>query len=220
MTTPILLPLDKVKELLGLTDTASDAALTAALPVVTAMFENYCKRGLAYVADVVEEQSIVAVERLPLFRYPVEVVSELLINGVAQAPAPVAPQVDSAHGFIYIGACGWWGRYPGYAGWGYPGNFARVTYSGGYDPDEVPADLADAFARCCADYGGVTYSSGGAASSGAGAPLKSLGLGSGALTVSFDTTQAAKSSYDTSSVPPILAPYLYTIDAYRVKDYC
>jgi hypothetical protein len=109
-----------------------------------------------------------------------------------------------------------------YTGPGYywPGAFARLTYSGGYPPDDVPADLADAYARCCADYAGVSYAAGGGGAGSGGAPLKSLGLGSGALTVAFDTGTAAKSSYDTSGVPPILAPYLFVLEGYRVKDYC
>jgi hypothetical protein len=209
---PILLPLESVKALLGITDTDQDDALTAALPVITAYFENHCRRGLAYVDPVVEESRIVAVERLPLYRFPVYEVAELAIDGTAVDPVPVPPSLDQARGFIYL-SCGW-----GYGTWWwYPGSFARVTYSGGYPEDDMPADLALAFARCCADFGGVTYS--GSSSSGGGAPLKSLGLGSGALTVSFDTQQAAKSSYDTSTVPPLLAPYLYTLEAYRVKDY-
>jgi hypothetical protein len=206
-----LLSLDKVKTLLGITDTASDAALTAALPVITAYFETHCRRGLAYVAGVVEEQRIVPVERLPLHRFPVDAVSELLVDNVA-TDVPIPPQLDKARGFIYLQqAVGYWVNWRA-------GSFARVTYSGGYPEDDVPADLAQAFARCCADFGGVAYAGG--SSSGSGAPLKSLGLGSGALTVSFDTALAVKSSYDTSSVPPLLAPYLYTLEAYRLKDYC
>jgi Phage gp6-like head-tail connector protein len=196
-----LLPLDKVKELLGITDTSSDARLTAALPVVTEYFENYCKRGLAYVADVVEEQALTA--RLPVFRYPIDTVGELLIDGAATTHPYT---VDQARGYIILGYVCFW----------YPQR-ASVTYSGGYPQDEVPADLADAYARCCADYAGVKYTVG--ASTGGGAPLKALGLGSGALTVSFDTGAQAQSAYDTSAVPPLLAPYLFTLERYRMKDF-
>jgi hypothetical protein len=209
-----------VKVLLGISGTDEDDALTAALPVITAYFENHCRRGLAYVDPVVEESRIVAVERLPLFRFPVDAVVELAIDGAALDPAPVPPQLDQARGFIYPYSTWPYGGRP-YTGpgWGtWWGGFARVTYSGGYPEDEVPADLALAFARCSADLAGVSYA-GSSSSSGGGAPLKSLGLGSGALTVAFDTGTAARSSYDTSSVPPLLAPYLYTLEGYRVKDY-
>jgi hypothetical protein len=197
-----LLDLEQVKALLGITDTASDAKLTAALPVVTEHFENYCKRGLAYVADVVEEQALAA--RLPVFRYPIDTVTELLVDG---AVPTYAYTVDQARGYILLqyAACVFW----------YP-QVARVTYSGGYPQDAVPADLADAYARCCADYAGVAYSVG--ASTGGGAPLKALGLGSGALTVSFDTGAQA-SAYNTSAVPPLLAPYHFTLEHYRMKDF-
>lgn len=190
-----LLPLATVKTLLGITGSAEDAKLTAALPVITEYFENHCKRGLAYVADVIEEFALTY--RLALFRFPIEDVTELLIDGVVTAP----PLIDSARGFIRMGY--------------ETQQVAKVTYAGGYAEADVPADLAMAYARCCADFGGVTYVSAGGAG---GAPLKSLGLGSGALTVAFDTG-AASASYDTSSVPPVLAPYLFVLDHYRVKDY-
>jgi hypothetical protein len=132
----------------------------------------------------------------------------VLLDGVAIALAPIPPRVDQARGFIYLGYdyCFPYGR-----------QWVRVTYSGGYAEADVPADLADAYARCCADYAGVAYTAG--ASTGGGAPLKSLGLGSGALTVSFDTGAAAASSYDTSAAPPILAPYAFVLEHYRLKDF-
>ena len=161
-----ILSLDAVKSKLGITDTASDEKLTAALPVITEYFENYCKRGLAFVADVVEEISPAA--RLKLFRYPLDPSSlAVLIDGVVI----LTPfRVDAARGFVELGYAYSWPVYPN--------QIARVTYDGGYHEADVPADLADAYARACADYGGVAYTSGG--STGGGAPLKSLGLGSGA----------------------------------------
>ena len=201
-----LLSLDQIKTALGITDSASDDKLTAAMPVITEYFENYCKRGLAYVVDCVEELPLT--RRLALLRYPVEVVSELLINDVA-APTIPPPALDASHGIVFMGASG-------FPIWCAPPSIALITYTGGYPDDEVPADLADVYARCCADYGGVTYSVGASAG---GAPLKSLGLGSGALTVAFDTAAASHSAYDTSAVPSLLAPYLFVLEHYRVKDF-
>jgi hypothetical protein len=197
-----ILPLDEVKKLLGIvdSDTDNDAKLSAALPVITEYFENHCKRGLAYVADVVEEMRLVM--RLPLFRYPVEVITELQIDGVVQS----LPQFDAARGFVHIG-------------YGAP-QVARVKYSAGYATADVPADLADAYARACADYAGVAYASGAVGGgSGGAAPLKSLGLGSGALVVSFDTAAQSRNEFDTSAVPALLAPYLFVLEHYRVKDF-
>ena len=192
-----LLSLDKVKLLLGIDVDDNDEKLTAALPVVTEYFENHCKRGLAFVEGVVEEMGVTP--RLALFRFPVDDVSELQIDGLTVA-VPVVPALDKQRGFIRTSG----------------GSWARVTYDGGFAEDDVPADLADAYARAVADYAGVSYSAG--ASTGGGAPLKSLGLGSGALTVAFETG-AVGEIYDTSSVPPLLAPYLFVLDHYRLKDY-
>lgn len=194
-----LLPLATVKTLLGISGSESDAQLTAALPVVTEYFENHCKRGLAFVTGVIEEMALTC--RLPLFRFPIDTVTELLLDGVVTAVTDA--MVDEARGFIRMGYNA--------------GQLARVTYDGGFPEADVPADLALAYARACADFAGVTYSAGG--STGGGAPLKSLGLGSGALTVAFDTAAAAQSAYDTSAVPPVIAPYLFVLEHYRVKDY-
>jgi hypothetical protein len=197
-----ILTLADVKALLGLTAAtpADDAALTAAMPVVTEHFENHCKRGLAFVAGVVEALRIES--RVGLFRYPVQAVGQILFDGVAPS---VAPTVDMQHGLVFVGHC-----------MGYPWQVLQVTYDGGYPQDAVPADLANAYARCCADFGGVTYVS---ASGGGGAPLKSLGLGSGALTVQFDTGAQSQSAYETSAVPALLAPYLFVLEHYRMKDF-
>jgi len=194
-----LLTLDAVKALLDITVDDNDEQLTAALPVVTEYFENYCKRGLAYVEGVVEEMGVSS--RLALFRYPVAEVTELQLDGAIVA---ALPRIDKQRGFVHVsgGCC--------------VALVARVTYSGGFPEDEVPADLADAYARAVADYAGVSYAA--AATTGGGAPLKSLGLGSGALTVAFETG-AVGASYDTSSVPPLLAPHLFVLDHYRLKDY-
>jgi hypothetical protein len=196
-----LLSLEQVKAILGIEGSESDEKLTPALAVVTEYFENHCKRGLAYESEVVEEFRVTT--RLALFRFPVDEVIELLVDGVPFSGVTVN---DLTRGFIRIGYNA--------------AQVARVTYAGGYVDDAVPADLADAYARCVADYAGVTHSAGGGSGAGGGgAPLKSLGLGSGALTVAFDTGAAAQQTYDTSGVPPVLAPYLFVLEHYRVKDY-
>ena len=197
-----LLPIDKVLELLGLDDDA-DGKIAAQLPVVTELFEHFCKRGLAYVADVEEEMPLSG--RLGLFRYPVDAVTELTVD---EQTVATPYRVDKQHGIVRMD--GW---YCGY----YGGQRARVIYAGGYQPDDVPADLATAYARCSADAAGVSYASAGTGSG--GAPLKALGLGSGALTVQFDTSAGDRVTYDSSGVPALLQPYHYVLDHYRMKDF-
>lgn len=194
-----LLTLAKVKEILGIASSTEDAKLTAAMPVVTDLFENYCQRGLAYDREELEEHYVT--QRIPLFRYPLATIDLFMLDGVEQE----TPKMDKRHGFVLYGSNA-------------PDSTASITYAGGYPQADVPRDLADAYARCCADYSGVAYTSGG--STGGSAPLKSLSLGSGALAVSFDTgSSAASSTYDTSAVPSLLQPYYFVLERYRVKDY-
>ncbi len=191
-----LISLSQIKAILGITDadTTHDAAISKAAPVVTELFENYCKRGLAYATQVVEEFDIE--KRLPLYRYPIKVIELYQIDGATQGD----PAIEKVRGFVKTGVHG-----PN-------GQVASVTYTGGYPQDDVPVDLAEAYANCVKDYSGVTISGGSSGSTGSSAPLKSLSLGSGALSVAFETGSSSSSSvYDVSDAPSILQPYVYTL---------
>lgn len=203
-----LLTLEQVKALLGITDSEQDLALLAALPVITAELETYCQRGLAYVAGVIEEHT--PGRTVTLNRFPLVSVDAITINGAPQV-------VDTWRMHKWRGQlthC--WGVncWPACCE-----SVMLVTYTGGYPPTDVPADLAQAFALICADHIGYTVAGHGASS---GAGIKSLALGSGALAIGFDTgttRQGLAGGYDVSSAPPKLQPYVGTLDAYKAHDW-
>lgn len=190
----LLIPVDDIKTLLGVTGNAYDDAIAKAAPIVTEYFETYCRRGLAYSAEVIEELD--AVRRLPLFRWPIDTVASLVIGG-----APLTPvRIEKARGIVVTGLrCS--------------SLMAVVTYSGGYPQDAVPLDLAQAYASCVGTVAGVPVSTTGGATGSSGAPLKSLSLGSGALAVQFDTAQGAD-TFDVSDAPALLQPYVFTLRRY------
>ena len=195
-----LLDLATIKTILGITDTLQDAKIIYASPIVTNLFEEYCARGLAYESS--GEEFYTMTSRLPLWRFPIETVGGYEVDGVPQS---TIPSFDKMRGFLFIGSNS--------------NSLVKVTYAAGYPQDAVPPDLADSYAKCVADYGGVIYNSTGG-STGSSAPLKSLSLGSGALAVSFETAASASSSiYDVADAPTILHPYVFVLRKYRIKDY-
>jgi hypothetical protein len=195
-TEKMLLTLEDIKGRLGIlpTDTTFDEALTTAAPQVTEWFETYCLRGLAEQVDAVEV--LYAAPRLGLFRYPITEITSVAF-GVTEV-YPASYQVVESSGQIITG-------------WANSLSQVTVTYTGGYPQDAVPPDLAQSYARCCGDVAGVPASGVNVTGS---APLKSLGLGSGALVVSFDNGTAA-AAYDTSDSPALLDPYVFTLRRYR-----
>lgn len=193
----MLISLDQIKEIVGIPagTTTYDAAINAAAPIVTEMMENYCHRGLAYNSGEVEEFTID--RRLPLFRYPIAAVVAYSIDGVDQA----IPRYQANTGMV------WSNR-----DWYEPDSLATVTYSGGYAQADVPWDLQQAYAQCVATMAqapiaGSTPSS--------GAPLKSLGLGGGAISIAFDTSASADATYEAPDAPPLLQPYAFTLKRFR-----
>ena len=195
-TEKMLLTLEDIKIRLGIESTVTtyDAALTAAAPQVTEWFENYCLRGLAEQVDDVEV--LYAAPRIGLFRYPISEI-KAFTYGTTEVYAQ-SYQIDAKAGQIITG-------------WTNSRNQVTVTYTGGYAQDAVPPDLAQAYARCCGDVASVPASGMNVTGS---APLKSLGLGSGALVVSFDNGTAA-AAYDTSDSPAALDPYVFVLRRYR-----
>lgn len=199
-----LLTLEQVKSILGITSTTYDAQLAAVLPVVTQWFEDYCCRGLAYVADQTDEIFNFYGSELLLTRFPIETVAALTINA--------APQTSFTYnrksGYLKFGPSpGYWKESPEVV----------VVYSGGYKNTEVPVDLARAFANCCAAQVGAPTVG---VASGA-APIKQLGLGSGALSISFDTASGdsgTSGSYSVEGCPPALQPFSFTLNRYKAAE--
>jgi len=207
----MLLSLDDIKARLGIdaADTTHDAALTAAGDIVTAWFEGYCQRGLEARADI-EENFEFPGRREYLFRFPIDTITEALLDG-----NPLA--IDT----LFVNkAAGWIEPLP--VGSHFYGCLFTVTYSGGFAPDAVPEDLADAFARCTGVKGGFGEGSAAGATPTAGAaPIKTLGLGQGAIAIGFETGSTAErggitGGFDVSEAPPELQAYVGVLDRYRV----
>src|SRR5262245_12110339 len=190
----MLLPLDSVKTMLGipLSDTTWDARLTNAGEAITRLMEAYCSRGFEFVAGEVEEFPRFYDERVYLRRFPIEALTSVTVAGVAYAPADLRMSAP----------WGWIERLDGLPLWG----DVVVTADLGYPGDEVPADLAQAFALACGQQSG--YGTGTVGGSAGTAPIKSLGLGQGAISIGFDTSPqlGLSGTYDVGQVPLMLQP--------------
>lgn len=201
-----LITLEMVKEDLGIDaeDTTYDAEITAAMPVVDAWFENYCQRGLVQVEAAAETLTRIKSYRLNIWRYPVNNAVTVTIDGSAVSADDLL--LNSREGWLeYLNEKL------------IEGNVILLDYDGGYPPDSVPADLRNAYSRCVGDSAG--YGEGEATGSGgSGGDLKSINLGSGALSVAFatDTNSGGISGgYDVTNVPPELQDYAAILDYYR-----
>jgi hypothetical protein len=82
-----LCTLADVKTYLGITDTNSDAVLTAMVTNVSALIESYCNRTFASTAYV-ETRNGTGGMQLFMRQGPVISVSAVSIDGIAQVPAP------------------------------------------------------------------------------------------------------------------------------------
>jgi hypothetical protein len=200
----MLLPLDEIKRLLGIDSSVviHDEALTTAGEVITRQMELYCGRGLELQIGVIEEHPITS-RKIYLHRFPIQT---LIVSVYSGALASTDYVQNEAEGWVEFNNCYYY--YPA-------GGYVICEGDLGYPPEEVPPDLADAFARACGTKSG--YGTGTAAGAGASAPIKNLGLGQGAITIGFDTsTQLGYSgAYDASNAPLSLQPYADVLDYYR-----
>lgn len=132
-----LCALADVKTYLGITDTNSDAVLTALVASASAMIESYCNR-VFLSASYTETRNGTGGAKLLLLNAPVTAVSSLTVDGYAVPPAPdaISPGYLFDQQVLYIR--------PG----AYPGEFVRgiqnitVTYVAGYAT--VPPDVNQA----------------------------------------------------------------------------
>jgi len=201
-----LLTLAQVKEYLGITDTANDATIEKMLPVVTQWFENYCSRGLAFLAGVVEEVWDYSGNELFLSRFPIASVASVIVEGGGEISDY---KINKRQGYLLSSPYGFYAPRMN-------GLQIVVTYDGGYPDVDVPSDLGMAFANCVAVQAGLTP-----AGVGVAAPIKQLGLGSGALSIGFDTGSTAGGTtggYNVSGVPPMLQPFAATLDRYKARE--
>ena len=186
--------------------TATTRPSDAKLELVTSWFEGYCDRGLAARTIVDEEVFFNELYRIYVWCFPLMSLLDVTVD-------------DAVHAGTYY-------QINRHAGYFYSNNTGRptverayriiVSYTGGYSDATVPCppDLAHAFATCVgveASVAGVSTSSGG---SGA---IKSIGLGSGALSVQFDSGTVIggiSGSYDVSGVPTEVQSYASVLDRY------
>ena len=205
----LLVSLSRIKVILGITvsDTQYDNALVEAGRVVTLWFEKYCRRGLRFVSDEIDDRyRVYNRRRIQLNRFPIEVVADVAEDG---KPINVSNLLINRR-----------------SGWienrnlqPFHGDIVAVTYDAGYRQDAVPSDLENAYAKCVGEASG--YGTGDAADIGGGAEgLKKIALGPNALNMEyFDGGGGGGTggAYDVSSVPPELQPYAGVLNFY-VRD--
>jgi hypothetical protein len=193
-------------------DTYSETATPTILSLVTNMFESYCRRGLAYRADITEEVfNFFRESRLILSVYPLVTVSSVTIDDVVHSGALF--RLNKMDGWIehvtdkYMLA-----------------NAASVviSYSGGYTAATIPQELANAYANAVGVRIGVTVNNVALTAPGmaSSSPIKSIGIGGGALSVAFDSSSSARigglsGAYDVSNAPVEVQPYAPVLDSYR-----
>lgn len=209
----LLLQLDDIKARLGilLTDTTYDGALIQSGHYVTALFENHTQRGLYHLDPETDDRFRASWSRAYLHRYPVLRIDSVEVDGT------VISQSD-----LLINMRAGWIEYADRRS--FAGKILTVVYAGGYEQNNVPEDLAVAYAKCVGElsgYGtGDAPSSGGGGSSGA-APVSRLSLGQGALAVSFDTGGNSEAGggtsgmYDVSGTHYEIADYAPILDLYK-----
>lgn len=206
--------LDEIKERLGIDpgDTSQDEDLERNLETTIAIIERYCSRGLV-LADVVETQEPIATRnpKLMLYRFPVKEVT--------------AVEVESTPGAdVWAAAPGWYVlKRQGALGWG-RGCFhvphacgeaavVRVTYSGGYDADEWPADLVDAIMR--AFYYRWNDSAGSGSATEAGGPRVKSASVDGLMVTYGDASSAVSGYLSDAAIPPELVSVAPMLEPYR-----
>jgi hypothetical protein len=217
MTVPALLDLAAVKVILGLgpdpgsDDDTYDAAITAALPVVTQWFEQFCDRGLASRVITAEEHHFNPTNRLYVWAYPLTTLTAIKKDGTDSAIDQY--RVVAASGYVY-------GKN------GFPrlddADLIQVSYTGGYAVADVPPDLARAYALAVGSLAGVPSADAALAStSSSSGAIKSIGLGGGALSVSFDTSGAVAAkggvsgAFDITNFPVEVQLQASVLQAYR-----
>jgi hypothetical protein len=201
-----MLDLADVKARVGLEadDDSYDDALTKAIPLVTMWFEQYCGRGLALRTDFVEEiGNPDGWGRIYLYNRPLVSVAQVLADGYELDLSSI--RLMKALGYIETKEVGSTALSQA--------EVLTVKYTGGYDTDEVPEDLAQAFAECSALRCNITLPTVGSAGSSA---IRAIGLGGGALSVQFDTAAGGLSgSYNIGGVPPEVQQYASVLNYYR-----
>jgi hypothetical protein len=204
-----LISLAQVKAILEIesTDDTYDAAMTAALPLVTQWFEMYCDRGLAEREIEDEEYMFPGTGRLYLRSFPVTLLTAIKKDEVDSDPSQYL--LNGRDGYI-VGKQG--------APRLDDAEVVKVSYTGGYAQEDVPADLARAYAVAVGVRAGEPTAIAASSSSGTAA-IKAIGLGGGALSVQFDVADppvgGISGNYSVSNVPVEVQNQASVLNYYR-----
>lgn len=201
--------LDELKNMLGIPtdDTSQDDEILDNLAATISIVESYLGRGVAFVADGVQDFEPVETRnrRLMLFRFPVSVVSQVEVDGQPIAGWRVFP----ASGILE------WGDGCGH---GYPRGYCghepiiRVTYTAGYPDDAWPDDLMDAILRAFFARWHATGDTGNMADASAGGAVTAVAVDGSSVSYSEPGVNAAEYGgkpwpVELQSVVAILEPY-------------
>lgn len=168
-------------------DTSQDAALTAAMSVALAAAEAYCDRAFMLMNDAAEEFAgplgpVLTVRRWPLVALvSLQQLPPLPDPAPEPLPIPEGWRFNAQRGIVYLGAPPWRlapvGSEPAPSGpiVGSANGFV-LTYSGGYAPDKLPADLEAALWLVFDHAWATTPGWGLAAGDTASAPVRSFGI--------------------------------------------
>lgn len=201
--------LDELKDMLGIPagDTSLDDEITQGFAATLAIVERYLGRGVEYVVgDVHQFEPVETRNRsLMLFRFPVEVVSEVLVDGAVMTGWRVLP----LSGILELGqAC-----VPHHHCGAEP--VVRVTYTAGYADDTWPPDLMDAILRAFFARWHATGDTGNMADASSQGPIRSVGVDGS--TVTWADWQATAQGSGAGPIPPELLGVSAILDPYRQR---
>jgi len=200
--------LDEIKAVLGIdpSDTTKDAQITSGVLATIAMIETYLGRGIKRETVIGERFEPIDTRdpKLFLWRFPVESVTEVRVEG-----APVAGwRVYPRQGVLNMGT----GHYAHACN---DGPLTEVDYVGGYADDAWPPDLIEAVMRAFYGRWSVAFGAAGDAPSPAGRVKSWTADG---LSVSMTDPSIGMGSQEAGAViPPDLANVAAMLDAYRVR---
>lgn len=199
--------LEQIKELLGITGGAQDAALTALMKSTLAMVEGYLGRGIVERTGPQRFEPIDTRDsKLFLTRFPVSEIESVEIDG---GEVLTGWRLYSDQGVLDLGRCG--GRAPHDCC--AQGPVIVVTYTGGYPQDCWPPSLLDAVMSTF--YRRWNATAGDASSIVAGGAVKSWSADG--LAITMGDASAGLGSISTDAIPADLIPVAAQLDPYRLR---
>lgn len=129
MAAPTLMESLRVRVGLEADDTSKDTEITAVKDTSFALMGNYCDRLFPLLETAVEKFTHYTGESIPLKRYPINTIASIVDQ---DGNTTTLYHFDSETGTIHLDFAGAFHQ-------------GTVTFSGGYDEDELPSDLLMAF---------------------------------------------------------------------------